>query len=422
MKAARSLGWVAVGAAAWAAAWTAPASAQPPVKQLEGAVALRVRREAETQGLVGVSVAVGRGTKLVHTAHFGWEDREGSIAASDATMYRWASVSKPVTAVLAMQASAAGKLDLDADVRKYVPEFPEKTWEGAAVVITARQLLTHQGGIVHYSNGPVIKTQREYDVPNPFERVVVALDWFKESPLVAKPGAKHSYTTHGYILLGAVVERAWGAEGGGTFAGQVKEKIAAPLGMTSFRPDYQWEKIEHRAVGYRRDRSADQPAETPNVPADKRREKPAPPAMVRSTDTDVSWKLPGGGFISTVADMGRFGCGMLGTKLVMPEVRAQMWTAQKTADGAATGYGLGFGVGTAEGMPMISHSGAQEKTSTFLLILPKHGKEGIVVAVMTNTEGANLRLLARDLAEIVELDEKFSAFGTGPKVTTPRGK
>ena len=83
-----------------------------------------------------------------------------------------------------------------------------------------------------------------------------------------EPGAAYSYTTHGYILVSAAVERAAKRP----FAEYVKERIATPLGMESFRPDYQWEEIAHRAKGYRKGEKN---------------------AMVPSTDTDVSWKLGG---------------------------------------------------------------------------------------------------------------------------------
>lgn len=343
---------------------------------------------AVTQRLVGISAAIATGDGDLATIHRGLADREREIPADDRTMYRWASISKPLTAVLTMQVWRQGSLDLDADVRTYVPEFPDPGKR-----ITARQLLTHQGGIVHYSNGPVVPTRRAYESPHPFKDLIVALDTFNRSPLVCEPGSKHAYTTHGYILLGAVAQRAAGKDA--DYADLVAQRIARPLGLTTLRPDYQWEEIPHRAVGYRK-RPAPKPAGDA-APADR----PAPPApdeIIRSTDTDVSWKLPGGGWISTVGDLARFGAGLLGDVLLDGPTRALMWTAQPTADGTPTQYGLGFAVGRFEGRAAVSHSGAQEKTSTFLLILPEHPGGGIAVAVMTNTEGASLGALARRLA------------------------
>ena len=88
--------------AAMAQATAAPVAASTTVDWKQ-AIAKRVEREMKAQGLVGLSLAIGRGEAVVHEASFGFEDREAKVAASEKTMYRWASVSKPVTAVAAMQ-------------------------------------------------------------------------------------------------------------------------------------------------------------------------------------------------------------------------------------------------------------------------------------------------------------------------------
>ena len=223
-----------------------PASALAQAPELKTQVRDRIANEIKAQSIVGLSVAIGESDHLILSESFGFEDREQNIAATNGTMYRWASVSKPMTAVVVMQLASENKLDLDAHVRTLVPEFPEKPWP-----ITCRQLLCHQGGIVHYDNGKVIKTERKYTDPHPFADTIVALDYFKESPLIAEPGTKYSYTTHGYMLLGGVAQRA----GKEPFAAEVKKRIAVPCGMSNLRPDYQWVSIPHRAVGYRKSKA-----------------------------------------------------------------------------------------------------------------------------------------------------------------------
>jgi len=259
----------------------------------------------------------------------------------------------------------AGKLELDADVRSLVPEFPQKPWP-----ITVKQLLCHQGGVVHYTNGKVIALPPPKSPEHPYQDVVRALDTFKESDLVCEPGTKYSYTTHGYMLAGAAVQSAAGRG----FWTLVREWIATPAGMTTFRPDYQWEGIEHRAVGYRKNAAGE---------------------VEPSTNTDVSWKLPGGGFISTVSDLSRFSSALMAGALVTPESFKAMRIAQKLRGGEPTTYGLGLGIGTLRGRATASHGGAQEKTATYLLMLPD---ERFSVAVMSNTEGASLGKLAEALA------------------------
>lgn len=322
--------------------------------------------EIAKQKLVGTAVVVIDGGKVAWSKGYGFADREKKVAVDPAvTSFRWASISKPVTAVAALQLVEAGKLDLDADVRKYVPEFPDK-----GKTITARQLLCHQSGIVHYTNGKVVRTERKYAEPHPFADVVVALDTFKESPLVHDPGEKFAYTTHGYILLSAVVQRA----GKQPFAEQVATRIAKPLGMTGFRPDYHWEDIPHRARGYLR--LGDM-------------------VLLRAAtnDPDVSWKLGGGGFTSPATALAAFGVGLLNRKLVSEKTEKLMWTATKPTDvKGARPYGLGFALGTTPGgVTWVGHSGSQQKTRTSLMLDPKT-KRG--VAVMTNSEWADPNAVA----------------------------
>jgi serine beta-lactamase-like protein LACTB len=362
--------------AAFVLALPLPVAAQAP--SLEAAADQAARAQFEKQKLVGLAVAVIHDGKVAYLKGYGHADREDEIPVDPSkTLFRWASCSKPLTAIAALQLAEKGLLDLDRNVREYVPEFPDK-----GVAITVRQLLCHQGGIVHYTNGKVIRTSRDYDSENPFEDVILALDTFKDSPLVCRPGEKYSYTTHGYILLSAAVQRA----GKQKFADQVKERIADPLGMNSLQPDYQWQAIPHRAVGYRR-RANDE--------------------IVRSTDTDVSWKLGGGGYVSTAEDFAKFGTGLVNRKLVSEQTEARMWTRQKLANGnGTTNYGLGFTFGkTPGGREWVGHSGSQEKTKTMMMLEPK-SKRGVVV--MTNSEWANPAQVAASI-----LDAVAGSTGTG---------
>jgi len=319
------------------------------------AVDAAVETEMRRDRIVGLAVGVIENDRIAYLKGYGQSDRENHVPVTTQTLFRWASVSKPVTAIVAMQLVERGKLDLDADVRRYVPEFPDK-----GATITTRELLGHLGGIVHYDNGPVIPTHATYVEAHPFADTVVALDTFKDSPLVNAPGMKYAYSTHGYMLIGAVVQRA----GGEPFAQQVRERVIAPLHLSTMQPDYQWLDIAQRAVGYRLEGDA----------------------VVRSGDTDVSWKLPGGGYLSNIGDFARFAKGLIDHRLVSAHSEAMMWTRQTLPDGTQTGYGLGFQLPQEEGHFRVAHSGSQEKTRTMLVIYPNEGR-GVVV--MTNSEWAD---------------------------------
>ena len=350
-------------------------AASPLAKHVDHAM----RDEMAGQELVGLAVGIIQDGQIAYLKGYGLADREQHVPVTRQTMFRWASISKSLTAVAAMQLWERGKLNLDRDVRRYVPEFPDK-----GTPIRVRHLLCHQGGIVHYTNGKVIRIKRDYPVAHPFENVIYALDTFRESPLVNEPGEKYSYTTHGYILLSAVVERA----GKQKFAHQVRDRIAKPLKLATLQPDYRWEEIPHRAVGYRQRGGQ----------------------VEVSTNTDVSWKLGGGGFISNIDDLAKFAAGLLNHRLVKPASRQKMWARQMTSGGEQTKYALGFSFNhyrdgelhtwsaNGTGIEIVGHSGSQEKTKTWMALSPQK-KLGVVV--MSNSEYASPRRLAGRLLEVV---------------------
>ena len=336
-----------------------------------------VRAQMAQQQAVGIAIGVIRDGEVAYLAGYGFEDRERTTPVDADTMFRWASISKPLTAIAAAQLAEAGELDLDADIRTLVPEFPDKGSE-----ITTRQLLGHLGGIVHYRNGPVIRTDGSYDQPHPYQDVILALDHFRESPLVGAPGSKFAYTTHGFILASAAVERA----GKQPFHLQVDERIATPLELESLQPDYQWISIPNRAVGYRKSGKT----------------------VVPSTDTDVSWKLGGGGFISNIGDLARFAAALDDPGFITPGMRALLFTSQKTTEGSPTGYGMGFRVSrTSEGALSVSHSGAQEKVRGLMVIELGQADDttaemtGNGLVILTNSEHVKVNEVARAINEAI---------------------
>lgn len=337
-----------------------------------GRVDAKIQAEVEQREIVGLAAVVIDGGRIAWAKGYGFADRESRVPVDPAvTQFRWASISKPVTAVAALQLWEKGLLDLDADVRTYVPEYPDK-----GVRITARDLLRHQGGIVHSAKkGMLERLEKSYPTPHPFADVVVALDMFKESPLVNTPGTTYSYSTAGYVLLSAVVERA----GKERFADQVSRRIARPLGMVDFRPDYQWEDIPHRAVGYMRQ---------DGVIARRKRDQV----------DDVSWKLGGGGFTSPAMDLARFGVGLLQRRLVSEKTERLMWTVNKPAHPEKPHpYGFGFFiVDMPDGRTLVGHDGSQQKAKTALLLDPK-AKKGI--ALMTGSEWVDVMNLAMTLMD-----------------------
>ena len=310
----------------------------------------------------GLSVAVAVKDNLRWANGYGLADVENSVPAKALTTYRLASISKPITAVAIMQLAENGKLNLDAPVQKYVPGFPEKPWP-----VTVRHLLGHLGGIRHYNNEAEVNSTRHYST------LLEPLRIFRDDPLVAEPGTKYSYTTYGYLLLGAIVE----VVSGQTFMDYVGENIFEPASMSHIQVDDVYAIIPNRARGYQ-------------ISSKGRLENCAL--------ADTSNKIPGGGMISPPEDLVRFALALRNGVLLKPAMVEQMFTPQKLNNGQVTEYGLGWEIDQDGKQRIVGHSGGQQGVSTMLLMLPQQGS---AVTIMANLEHAGIRGLASAILRIL---------------------
>ncbi len=357
---------------------TPPAAEGPPFVELTNsdAVDQAVQSVQSENGYVGIAVGIAVDDKIVFLNGYGFEDREDEIPVDPrSTMFRWASLSKGLTGVIGVLAQADGDIDLDAPARDSFTAYPEPdrylpqdcTSVSCSLeippdqrTVTTRQLLAHIGGAPHYGNGTTYPVPSADDVNDPDVNTGMewALDLWTDEPLIAIPGTRYSYSTFGHNLAGVTLEHATGE----SFASLVDERVATPLGMHTLQPDYDWVDIEHRATGYVGDASSS--VEQPIAP-------------------DVSWKLAGGGFISTVEDLTRYCVGLNEGLIVPTDSRdAELW---RVPDPDLGDYALGFGVNQTVNGLKISHTGAQEKTRTAIAMWPE---EGLCIAVMTNSEWA----------------------------------
>jgi CubicO group peptidase (beta-lactamase class C family) len=343
------LGWsvILVVCAAPAAVRGQPAAGKTLPAAMAKAVDAAVAAEMTKQQAVGVAIGVIQDGRVVYLKGYGLADRENKTPVTTDTVFNWASNSKPLTAVAVMRLVEKKQLDLDADVRKYVPEFPDKD-----AVITVRHLLCHQSGLPHYSNGKVVPTRRTYKTDQPFLDPVNALDRFNLSPLLFKPGEKADYSSYAYLLLSAAVQKA----GKEPFDRQIQEYVAKPLGLKSLQLDVEFKSQPNWAAGYVKDKQ------------DK---------VVPAGEEAHYWIHGGGAYKSSVQDFARWAQALVNHELVSKESEKQMWTPQKTADGKATKWGLGFEVDDQGGL-RVSHNGSHREVATRMVLYPR-ARDGVVV-------------------------------------------
>jgi len=307
-----------------------------------------------------ITVAVAMDSKIIYSKAFGLADIENDLKATPESLIRTGSIAKPIAAAATLTLVDAGKLDLDAPVQKYCPAFPQKQW-----TVTTRQVLGHLSGIRHY------KDASEFESTKHYANMSDGFAMFANDPLLFEPGTKYQYSTFGFTVVGCVVEGASGEK----FGDYVAQHVLRPAGMTHTFIDDAFAIVPHRARGYQ-----------------KRDGKVENAGLM-----DSSYKIPGGGYVSTSEDLVRFELAMAESKVVKPASAALMWTSQKTSDGKLTNYGMGFGVQDAEGQKLIGHGGSQQGTSTSMEIYPD---KRFAVAVMVNMDGVNATSLVRAISGI----------------------
>lgn len=305
-----------------------------------------IREQMTAHRLPSLSVAVAKSGTVSHADAHGFADIENSVPASTRTVYRIGSVSKTFTAVLALQLSEEGRLDLESSVRQYCPAYPEKS-----DLVTSRQLLGHLGGIRHYDYS---RFQEDFMNTKSYESTEQALAKFASDPLAAKPGTKYLYSSWGFVLLGCVLEGA----GGMSYAELAAERLLEPAGMSQTRLDDPHAMIPFRATGY----SSEDDGSWSNA-----------------AYFDASDRYAAGGFLSTPSDLVNFGLALLEHNLLDDRSLAGMWAPQVTSSGEKTQAGLGW-VLLQDGSE-VAQGGTSVGGTAFLYLRPE---EKTVVAFASN--------------------------------------
>lgn len=319
-----------------------------------------VKKTADQNKFPGVAVAVAVKGKLVWSEGFGYANQEEKEKVDPSkSLFRIGSISKPLTAAALVKLVEEGKIDLDAPIQDYVPEFPEKKYK-----VTLRQLAGHIAGIRHYRGKEFLSTKK-------YETVREGLDFFKDDPLLFQPGEKYSYSSYGWNLISAAIETAADE----AFLDYMQKMVFDPLNLQQTFPDHADRDTPNRVNFY--EISNDKIAVAPYV--------------------DNSYKWAGGGFISTAEDMIRFAHGHMYGDYLQAESLALLTTSQVTNNGKKTNYGIGWRSGEdKKGRKWHGHSGGSVGGTSYLIIYPE---EEIVVVTLVNLSSARLNNLPFRIAE-----------------------
>jgi CubicO group peptidase (beta-lactamase class C family) len=340
-----------------------------------------VKSEMQKRNIPGLSLAVVRGGEILHAKGYGLSNVELSVAASPETIYQSGSVGKQFTATLVMMLVEEGKLSLDDRIGKHIAGAPD-IWKN----ITLRHLLTHTSGLSN-SLYQKIDMRRDY-TEDELVQEIAAL------PLDFQPGEKWNYSNPGYVMLGILVHKVTGK----FYGDLLREKIFAPLGMTTARIIDEADIILNRAAGYR---------------------------LVDGALKNQEWVAPklnttaDGALYLTVLDMAKWDAALSTEKLLKKASLDLMWTAAKLNGGKTVPYGFGWMFADVRGHRVIQHGGAWQGFSTHIA---RYVDKKLTVIVLTNLAGAPAPSIAAGVAGLYEPElapVERTAIQIDPKIFDP---
>lgn len=320
-------------------------------------------------GSPGCALAVARDDALVYSRGYGYANLDYDIAVTPQTVFDVASITKQFVAASINMLALDGKLTLDDNVRRWLPELPE--YERP---ITLRQMIYHTSGLRDYLNLFPLAGRNHY-YPISHEQILAMMS--RQRALIFPPGEQYLYSNTAYMLLAIVVERASGMSLG-DFS---EERIFGPLRMRGSLMYDNYEKIiPRRATGYDRDEDG------------KVR-------MVHNYNFDV----PGDGqMYSTVEDLLAWDNYLHGSK--KPDIHAMMLTEGALNNGDPIDRAQGLFLGEYRGLPTIFHTGSSWGSRSVLM---RFTEQGLAIAIACNDGNSDPQRLAWQVAELY-IDEQLA--------------
>jgi CubicO group peptidase (beta-lactamase class C family) len=309
----------------------------------------------------GATALVARNGQVIYKKAFGMANLELNVPMKVDQVFRIGSITKQFTAVAILQLVEQGKLNLQDEITKFIPDYPTQGF-----TITIEHLLTHTSGIQDYSRMKDTANRIAGDV-TPIEMI----DYFKNEPMRFAPGTKWEYSNSGYFLLGYIIEKITGK----TYAEYLEEKFFKPLGMTNSLYANDIKIIKNRASGYSQGNNGVENAQA----------------------LSMTHPYAAGSIQSTVEDLFKWHLAVHSYKLIKKETLDKAMTKYKLTDGKETAYGYGWRLGYVYESPSTWHGGLINGFMTMAIYLPK---ENVYVAVFSNCDCYSPQVVASRLAAL----------------------
>lgn len=314
----------------------------------------------------GMTVAVVHRGDTLLLKPYGQADIELDVPTPARAVYEIGSVTKQFTAAAILQLRDAGKVDLDAEINRYLPDYPTQGHR-----VTVRRLLDHTSGIRGISEIPAFRSLMVRDLPRDS---AVAL--FAREPFDFAPGEAMIYNNSAYLLLGHIIEKVSGM----TYEDYIEQRIFAPLGMADSHYCSNTEVVERRTHGYL--------YQGRNVR--------------RGEYVNHTWPWSAGSLCSTAGDMVKWLQALHGGTVLSERSYREMTTPARLNDGTELRYGMGLSLGNdIRGARHIAHGGSI--ASGYTAFAQWYPDAELAVVVLMNSGGAiSPQAIASELgAEII---------------------
>jgi len=325
----------------------------------------------------GCALAVIKGGQVIYKRGYGSANLDYGIPISSQSVFNIASTSKQFTAASIALLATQGRISLDDDIRKYLPEIPPYT-----TPVTVRQLIYHTSGIREYSHLMQLAGIRFQDAPDEEVFKMIA----RQKELNFKPGDEYLYSNSGYFLLAQIVKRVSGK----ALREFAEENIFKPLGMINTRfHDDNTEVIKNRATGYsyRKDGGF-------------------------SVERTVSDHIGDGGLLTTIDALILWDRNFYRNKLNGEQDLINLLLTPGTLNnGGKLNYVFGLDVEQYKGLKLFGHGGAYYGFNSDMIRFPDEKFSVICLCNLSNIESGRLTRQVADiyLADVFKKREAVGA-------------
>ncbi|MGS0497065.1 serine hydrolase [Pseudoalteromonas mariniglutinosa] len=310
------------------------------------------------------NVLVAKRGEVIFEKSYGYANFEWNIKNTADTKFRIGSITKQFTAMLILQLAQQNKLQLDAPLATYLPDYRKDI----ANKITIRQILNHTSGLSNYTRAKTFKSDYSR---NPYS-VDEFIKLLCSDDLLFEPGTQFSYSNSGYFILGAVIEKVTQRR----YQDVLQENIFKPLNMHDTGYDSHAKIINQRASGYNNNLDG----------------------YTNADYLDMSIPYAAGSLYSTARDLVKWDQALYADKLINKELKKQMYTVSKQRN-----YALGWEVNQLGadkyGKPLtqVQHGGGIEGFNAFISRIIE---DQLLVVILNNTGGAPMTPMTKGLTNI----------------------